>query len=789
MRKAIRRMVCVLWVCFSLLYLLGWTQGNSETTESILKTDTNEYHGRIRLSELMLKNKASCLEPDFPDWVELQNWSDNTVTLDGWTLTDRPGGEPLALDGTTISPKGYCVLPLDGESFSLSNGETVCLYDPSGVLQDSVLCQTNGADHSLQRQMDGSLKETAWISPGFDNTAEGYEQFAAGRETPETLCIWEAMVSNRSHPVLNGSRCDWVELRNNSDHVLSLKGWSLSDDREEPNKWSFEERDLEPGALALVLCDNDADCSEINTGFSLNALAEQLYLFDENGRLIDWVYLHDIPVEGSMGRMQENMGFFYFSEPTPGEENLDGARRVSEKPTSSTPSGIYENVEEIRVDLQSPGLIYYTTDGSVPTLESELYIGPIKLDHTTVIRACALETGARLSRPASFSYVINEGHSLPVLSLSTDSPAAFQSIYNGAQKNTPVSANLSYYDTNGEVFNQDCELEMKGWTSLSRPKKSMGVSFKDRYGGDLRCELFGDGIDRYSSLSIRAGQDYTSSFFRNELCQDLCREASEAVYTQATRCSILYVNGEYWGIYNLKEDISRSFYASHAGVSVESVEANRAPVATYSPFFEVVKLGLYENLGTNEGYQKVADLVDMDSMIDWLLLECYCANTDTQGNLRLYRSTENDNKWDFCFYDLDWSFGWTGGSFVGMLGGGNNAGGDIPPLIMNLSRNQTFREKLIRRYAQLSKGVLSNEHVLEKIEAYQALLEPEMPRECQRWNTSLHGWTVHVDELKAYIRDQDWINYTIDQLLLMFKCSDDEAIEYFGRVAEHHRFG
>ena len=89
-------------------------------------------------------------------------------------------------------------------------------------------------------------------------------------------------------------------------------------------------------------------------------------------------------------------------------------------------------------------------------------------------------------------------------------------------------------------------MKMKGWTSLENPKKSMGVSFRGCYGDDmLDYDIFGSDVTEFSSLSIRAGQDYPLAIIRNELFQELCLEVGDNVPTQNSKYCILYINGNY----------------------------------------------------------------------------------------------------------------------------------------------------------------------------------------------------------------------------------------------------
>lgn len=168
------------------------------------------------------------------------------------------------------------------------------------------------------------------------------------------------------------------------------------------------------------------------------------------------------------------------SEPIP---DYTGNLRISELMVKNdasllSPDGRFSDWVEIENTSGAQLLL----DGSLPTAESTEYTAPIELDSTRVIRAISVEDGALPSRPATYSYIINENHTLPVLSLAVDSPSSFSNVYYKGWKSQKLGANLALYDGESS-FNHDCALSMKGWTSLSLPKKSMGVSFKGVYGG------------------------------------------------------------------------------------------------------------------------------------------------------------------------------------------------------------------------------------------------------------------------------------------------------------------
>ena len=748
-----------------------------------------DYGGRLQISELMVSNKASvpCEDGRFYDWVELENICGESLSLEGWALSDREGLARWRFPAGELEPGERLLVFFDGRQgpgFSLSKGETLYLLSPDTAVRDQVFCSSDRDDQSLIRQADGSFVLTPWISPGLENGAAGYEAWCLGRTVGTGLVINEAAVYNTRYVAGGNSEpCDWVEIKNASGETLSLAGCSLSD-KAGKALWQFPDRELAPGELLVICCHDDEEDGSIgtalNTGFSLGADEDQLFLRDGSGALLDYAALHSIPLDGSMGRLDGQPGFFYFASPSPGEDNSGGCRRVTDCPIPASPDGVYDDVESVSVELCSPGEIHYTLDGTVPTLDSPVYTEPLVLRATGIVRAIAREENALTSPVATYSYIINEHHTLPVLSIAVDDADRFYTMYRNGYRVWRVPGNLALYD--GEhSFNRACDVTLRGWTSLELPKKSFGVFFKGRHGGNLDVDVFGNGISEYSNLAIRGGQDYTFSIFRNELMEDLCLEASDACLTQASKFCILYVEGKYYGIYALKEDFSKQYYASHAGVSVKSVESEKFPVAMESEFQrKIVDPSWHGDFTQDALYHEVTDRMDLDSLIDWFLLESYCANTDIQGNLRLYRSTENGNKWAFCFYDLDWGFYYPNSCFGAIIADRGNAGAQIPPLIRALIRNGSFREKTLQRFAELLNGPLSTEHVLEKIDEYQALLEPEVARDRERWKLTVDQWNTRVDELRQFIRD-DWDLHNINQICSFLHVGELERKQLFGR--------
>ena len=750
---------------------------------------------KIKISELMVKNDATLLDSDgeFSDWFELVNTSDSPVSLAGWRVSDGEDKSGWSFPDVTIDAGGYLLVFASSKEsagtelhagFSLSEDETLYLYAPENYLADSAPNVSTMADHSSVRRADGSFEDCIWPTPGYSNDADGYELFCAAHTASSPLVINEVMVYNDSYNRQpDGEYYDWVELKNVSEEPIMLAEYYLSDDKDNPMLWRLPERYLDPGALLVVHCSGNSDLSTsdtVHSNFSLNSTSERLYLTSAaQQRVTDYVWLHDIFKDWTVGRMDGQSGFFYLSSPSPWSGNRGNAYRyISDQPVSLGEDGIYNDVTSVSVELEGSGRIFYTTDGSRPDESSAEYTEPITLDKTTVIRAINVQDGAAPSRAITLSYIINENHTLPVLSLSTDSPSTFSGIYYNKRKYYEIPANISYFE-DGSSFNIDCGLKMKGWTSLENPKKSMGVSFRGCYGDDmLDYDIFGSDVTEFSSLSIRAGQDYPLAIIRNELFQELCLEMGDNVPTQNSKYCILYLNGSYYGIYCLKEDFSKQYYASHKGVNKSDVTMLKSPVALSSAVYQEVYQFCRDNdMTLDENYDHICSVLDIDNVVDWFLIEGYTANSDVNGNMRYFKLNDG-GKWQIAFYDLDWTFNYASNCFTNITD--SNREVQVSQLINRLLTNARFREQLLSRYSELVSTTLSNEHVLAKIDELQALLEPEVPRERDQWGSDVDGWHYRLDELRSFITNNDYANYSANKLCSMLGASAEQKMQYFG---------
>ena len=753
--------------------------------------------GQVVISEFMEKNRAVLRDEDgdFSDWIELHNQSGEAVSLAGWTISDKESKLGWPLPELMLEPGQRLLLFASGKDrqgeqlhtdFALSGEEGVYLRNEHGTLISSALCGDCEADVAMALQADGSYEKSLYPTPGYENSKAGYGAFQESLSSESPLVINEVVVFNRSTLPQKDAYYDWVELKNVSSQPVLLSDYCLSDDRDDPVQFRLPEQELQPGELWVVFCTKEQPAlpSAVSTGFGLDDGNEQLYLSDNQGQLLDFVSLRDIPYNASYGRQAGEPGWFYFSSASPGEDNTGGCRTVAEKPVSLTKDGVYNGVEGVTVELSATGSIRYTLDGSAPTADSLEYTGPIFVDRTTVIRAVNLEEGALPSRTLSLSFILNENHSLPVLSLLTDSPWAFDMMYNGRQKGIELPASLSLYD-GGEGFTMGCGVSMNGETSLVLPKKNMAVRFRDAYGqATLNYDIYGGGVTEFTNLLLRSGQDFPRAIIRNELCQELCAQATDRVVNQRSEYCVLYINGVYSGIYSLKEKTNEQLYASLAGVSRDSVTVMEANVPLDSEFYqEVVAFCQFNDMSLPENYQHFCDMFDVDSLIDWLILEGYCANTDvSSGNVRYCRSTENDGKWRLMFYDLDATFSDVGSVYLNLMSEYAQQNRQVSFFIVPLMANEEFQDRFLTRAAELMGSVLTVENVFTQMDRLCAMVRPEVERDYGRFNRTEEDWDFALEEIRQLLVNHDWQKLNIDNLCGLFDLDESQREHYFGEI-------
>ena len=743
------------------------------------------YSSDICISEVMVKNKGTVADADgeFSDWIELHNYGTEEIRLKGWYLSDKEDAlYEWTLPDVTIAPDGYLLVFASGKdlngpelhaSFSLSDGETVTLSTPRQEVRSAVTVSGLEEGCALARDGEGNWAATAFATPGYANTAEGYEAFQTAQERSSPLLIWEVVVYAEK-------ASDWVEIKNVSDQTMDLSGYYITDNLKKGEKYQPLSGTLAPGAVTAVDC----------TAFSLSAYADSLYLCGSDAAVCDWVYLHDVPTGGSCGRTTGSNGFYYFTAATRGAENGTAWRIVAAKPVPDVPEGVYDDAESLTVSLRGEN-VRYTTDGSTPTRDSAPYTGPITVSATTVIRAASFPEGQLPSGTATLSYFLRENSSLPIVSLVSDRDNLFgpKGVYstnnlNYANENAYINkwerpASVAFFEDGGG-FNIDCGIQIHGRTSRTQSaRRSLKLEFKGRYGGELHYDVFGDGrVLSFSSLLLRGSlQDASSAYMADTLFAGMAIDFTP-VPAQNYRYMSLFINGEYWGIYAIREHHSGNYFASHYNVKADTVECFNGEYRYRGTFDDLLRYVENNGLNGQAGWDYICQHVDMDVLIDWTILECWGGDIDVCENVRFYSSPEyKDNRVLYGLVDMDLCFNNHQTYAVGF-----EAWPQFHAIIPRALRyNESFRAAFLSRLGYLMQNDMSDAAILARIEAIRAQVEPEVARDQARWGYADNFFTSNLTRL---------INFTDGRAAEMissargyFGMTQAEAEQYFGSLA------
>ena len=727
---------------------------------------------RIVINELMADNSAfvmGCTD----DWIELYNDEDEEALLNGYYLSkNEDGSDPFTLDERTIPSKGYLTVRLTEDSaFRLSkDGDTVYLFCATGLID------TLAYDSTIGEKSFSHEGLCATPTPGYPNTAAGAEEYASSTPLPGVR-INEVVPSNEKFLPVGEDFYDLVEIYNGSGAAVNLADYWLSDKRSEPKRCHLPDITLPDGGYYVIYCSGLEE--EGHAPFKISSLGETIYLSDNDG-FVDAVSVPgDVPKNESFGRNDRQL--VYMKDVTMGAENALGEAVAPMAITASVASGAYDS--PVTVELSGEGTIYYTLDGTAPNESSNVYTEPLTVTDVATIRAFAAKDG-RTSGFVSFCYIINKDHKYPVVNVAIrqDYLTGDEGVLNHVDPEYEHEAFVTMMDGSREMFAVPCGFKLHGNDSKKGDKQNFQLRFRSEYGlSELDYKVFENrDYTSFNSLLLKGGsEDFVSCNFRDELCADLA-DGATALATQAFRPVILYLNGQYWGFYWLRERYDARNLANRLDVSKGSITQLKsygfaAVDGTTEEYQALVGYCRTHDLRNDDDYKYVMDRVDAKSIMDWYICRSYMSDADL-ANIRFFKSSDDDGRWHWCFFDLDWSFWIDQTDPIG-----NTARDDgYHDIILALFRNPEFRDMFLKRYAELMNTVLNEETILAKIDWFVETMRPEIEADRERWDLSVSYWEANVERLRDFVRDGKRDATVLTGLKNYFGLSSEQMTSYFG---------
>jgi len=603
--------------------------------------------------------------------------------------------------------------------------------------------------------------------------------------------------------VYDGDYPDWVEIHNPLAVTVDLEGYGLSDDTTQPFKWVFPRVTIGAGGYLMVFASGKNKVDRyIHTNFELNRSGEQVILTAPSGVRCDEVVTGGIPIDFSMGRRLDSPSEWVpFDRPTPGAENdTEPFLGFTGTLSLSPEAGLYPEAISVTITSSAPeSTIRFTRDGSEPVSNSELYAGAISVGQTTVLRARAFHQGHLATPILTESFLIGESSSLPVVSLSTNPDHLWDpdlGIYTPGRNAREADRVANYWQdwerpihveffepNGGRGFSLDAGVRIFGWGSRSNPQKSLSILFRDRYGaGELDYPLIpGLPVQRFTAFVLRAGgSDATSrgTFFRDPFASALLGQRN--LDTQAFRPAIVFINGSYFGIQNIREKMNEDYLATHHGVDPQNVDIisrywrRTDPViieGDAQAYLELEDFLQTNDLSTTASYEHLRRVLDLENFLDYTAAQIWFANYDWPGNNnKVWRNRGPDSPWRVLMYDLDYTCSFNPNqntaSHNTLAHATQPNGTDWPNpswttlLIRRLLEVPAIQERFINRLADLMNADFLPETTEAQLDATKALFDPEMPRHLARWAgtgnviASPSAWRGNIETVRTFLRDR-----------------------------------
>jgi hypothetical protein len=796
--------------------------------------------GQVVLNEMMSANYNRIVDQDneYNDWLELYNTSSSSVNLSGYYLSDDIDNlKKWVLPDYVLQSHAFLLVFASGKDISdppvywntiIKQGDNWKFIIPTTNIgtswqtasfndagwttgasgfgngdSDDATTTAIGSNIFIRKTFDIADKTTVKrlvlhvdYDDGFVAYINGVEVARMNVGSPGQPVAYNAFASSdHEAQMYQGGQPDVFEISNiesllvNGTNVLAIQGHNNSSSSSDFTLIPY----LTIGTTNYSVSDwvhpyFSASQSYFHTNFKLSNEGEALYLSSPAGVVVSDIAA--VPLDGDISYGLQPDGssdFVYFASSTPGKTNNDASGTTNQRADSvifSVDGGNYPSGTTLV--LSSPVAtdeIYYTKDGSIPTVSSIKYSSPIAVSADCVIKACLFRSGALPGPVVTHTYVVSKKHKFPITSLSTEPAnlwdnqtgiyvkgpnAESENPYHGANfwQDWEKPAQLEVFDASGtNVINQGVGIKIYGAWTRANDQKSMAIFARKNYGkGSLEYRFFDDkAISKFESLVFRnSGNDFKYTQFRDGLMTGLARKMN--VDRQGFKPSAHYLNGQYWGILNIREKINEHFVADNHQFDTEEVSIlsnnNEVVMGTSEDYVSMLSFVNTQNLQTSDNYKQVLNKIDVDNYIQYQFTQIYIDNQDWPGNnIKFWRSHAAESKWRWILYDTDFGFGLYGSSNFNnntLTFAMDATKTDWPNpawstlLFRRLLTSTEFRNNFITQYSDHLNTTFQSAAVNAQIDSLKSLFEGEIQFHLNKWGQSYASWISEVNRLKSF---------------------------------------
>jgi hypothetical protein len=768
----------------------------------------SSYYSQLVINEGCNKNYQTIQDEDgdSPDWIELFNGSSENIQLSNYFLTDNPS-KPFAwqLPNVSLAPGEFQTVfcseknrlgsepfnfLLNQQAFTPVTGwnehilSTPFVWDGfSNIILN--VCSFNSTQYTVNSSFYQSQTSFASslvaINDGNDfscGAALGQVYNQRPNVKFNNIQIGEGQVQNGNTdypaPYGNWYWCARHQFLFRAEELIAagLSAGTISNLSFQVSSTAGEFYDYVTFSMTHTAL-NELESNfmpeegyQLHSNFKLDGNGENVYLFNSQAELIHNLRVESPQTDVSIGLRPNGSSAINWLNPTPGSSNNLASFYTDslKEPIFSQESGVFSSVFSLSISNPNSvnSKLVYTLDGSTPTINSFEYSNPIQIIGNSVVRAKIFPVNASELLPSntvSSTYLIGVSHTTPILMVTTDASNLYgpEGIFDNFNSDWIKPAHAVYLKEgvgHPFLFETRTAMRMDGGAggSRSHPQHSFRLSFAHGALGEkpISYPLIPDRPNRtkYSDIYLRNGSNqYLVLPYKDASQVRMMSEGTKNYYSSFRPISV-YINGQYFGLYELREKFNSEYFEVHDGANKDSLE-----LLSLSYFYNLVLRaveGDVDNFWTSydsflninptvSDYWSLADQhFDLIHYTDYVIGESWMGNVDwPQNNIKIYRSDKTNNRWRFALIDLELSLqpnGWTSctDNHIRYL---LDRDPNIPYINIWLRsiQNEFYRNYFINRFADLMNTSYSNETILEREESFFMGMYPEMDNEYARW--------------------------------------------------------
>lgn len=416
--------------------------------------------------------------------------------------------------------------------------------------------------------------------------------------------------------------------------------------------------------------------------------------------------------------------------------------------------------------------LHFSLDGSFPDHNSSRWHSSMTIDTVKSIVFAQYRNNHFTDTFYTGTYVVGFTSVLPISSIVIPSEDLFDSeegiylggmredgsIYGNCWKHIEKRAFFEYFDNGLQVLSQGCGLEIHGGLTRQNREKSLRVTAKEKYGkGKFKYKVFPTkDISSFNSLVLRtSGNDLNGTRFLDIMISSIAKDLG--LDYLAYKPSVLFVNGEYWGIHNIREKINLDYLKTNHGAEETDTDIllgnAYAEHGTRKKYDSLIEYVSKTNPNSDFFIDSLNTMMDIENYIRYAILQIHIVNIDSRGNIRFWRSKNLDDKYRWIYYDGDLSFANYNTDFLSKKISPIATDWYNPEwstiLLRKLLGNRTLRDRFITEYCLLLSTHFKKESLGSRINSFRDLIMPEIERHLKRrnFNQNIDNWTSHVNRL------------------------------------------